>query len=94
MAFKKFLEENNNPEKNDLPHIRLHDLRHSFATLLYQNGVPIKNISDALGHSDITTTLKVYAHIMDDSRKETIDKMNDMLKQKPEKKDDKKDKKK
>lgn len=94
MAFKKFLEENNNPEKNDLPHIRLHDLRHGFATLLYKNGVPIKNISEALGHSDITTTLKVYTHLMDDSRKETIDKMNDMLKQKPEKKDDKKDKKK
>lgn len=78
MAFRNFI------EKNNFPHIRLHDLRHSFATILYQNGVPIKNISETLGHSDITTTLKIYAHLMENSKKDSVNKMNDILKPKKE----------
>jgi integrase len=72
--FKEFL------LRNNLPPIRLHDLRHTFATVLYQNGVPVKNISEALGHSDITTTLKIYAHVIDKTNKEAVNKMDDLLK--------------
>jgi integrase len=73
-GFKLFL------EKNKLPHIRLHDLRHTFATILHQNGVPIKNISETLGHSDITTTLKIYTQFMDEYKKDATETINNILK--------------
>ena len=46
-----------------LRHIRLHDLRHSCASLLLKNGVPMKQIQEWLGHSDISTTSNIYAHL-------------------------------
>lgn len=55
-------------EDNELKHIRLHDLRHSCATLLIQNKVPVKDIQIWLGHSNIQTTM-IYTH-MDESNKE------------------------
>lgn len=44
--------------------IRLHDFRHSHASLLLSSGVPISAISERLGHSDITTTMSVYIHLI------------------------------
>ncbi|EJW94954.1 site-specific recombinase, phage integrase family, partial [gut metagenome] len=43
--------------------IRLHDLRHSHASLLINNGVSVKAVSERLGHEDITTTLNIYSHL-------------------------------
>ena len=43
--------------------MRFHDLRHSCASLLLANGVPLKNIQEWLGHSDFTTTANIYAHL-------------------------------
>ena len=48
---------------NGLRHIRYHDLRHSCASLLLANGVPLKQIQDWLGHSDFSTTANIYAHL-------------------------------
>ena len=48
----------------DLPRIRLHDLRHTHATLLLQAGVPVKVVADRLGHADVSMTLNVYAHVL------------------------------
>lgn len=48
-------------DKNNLRHIRLHDLRHSCGTLLVRNSVPLKDIQIWLGHSNFQTTLR-YAH--------------------------------
>lgn len=48
----------------DVPVIRLHDLRHTHATLLLSHGVPIKVVSDRLGHSTIAMTMDTYAHTM------------------------------
>ena len=45
---------------------RLHDIRHSTATLLLSRGVPIKVVSEMLGHADAGTTLSVYAHVLPD----------------------------
>lgn len=56
-AFAKLL------EKNGLRHIRLHDLRHTCASLLLKNGVPMKQIQEWLGHSDFSTTANIYAHL-------------------------------
>ncbi len=46
-----------------LPSIRLHDLRHTHATLLLADGVPVKVISERLGHASATITLTVYQHV-------------------------------
>jgi integrase len=46
------------------PVIHLHDLRHSHATLLLQAGVPVKVVSERLGHAAAMITLETYAHVM------------------------------
>ena len=56
-AFPKFL------EKHGLRRMRFHDLRHSCASLLLANGVPLKHIQEWLGHSDFTTTANISAHL-------------------------------
>lgn len=56
-AFPKLL------QKNGLRAIRFHDLRHSCASLLLANGIPMKQIQDWLGHSDFSTTANIYAHL-------------------------------
>jgi integrase len=48
----------------DLPSIRLHDLRHTHASLLLAAGTPVKEVSDRLGHASPTITLGVYAHVI------------------------------
>ena len=56
-AFQKFL------ESHGLRRMRFHDLRHSCASLLLANGVPLKHIQEWLGHSDFTTTANIYDHL-------------------------------
>jgi site-specific recombinase XerD len=46
-----------------LPIIRINDLRHTYATILIQNGIPIKVVSEYLGHSNIKMTLDIYGHV-------------------------------
>ena len=50
-------------KNNGLKKIRFHDLRHSCASLLYANGVSLKEIQEWLGHSDIATTSNIYTHL-------------------------------
>ena len=50
-------------KNNHLKKIRFHDLRHSCASLLYANGVNLKEIQEWLGHSDIATTSNIYTHL-------------------------------
>ena len=50
-------------KKNGLRKIRFHDLRHSCTSLLYANGVSLKEIQELLGHSYISTTLNIYTHL-------------------------------
>jgi len=49
--------------KHNLKHIRFHDLRHSCASLMLANGVPMKQIQEWLGHSTFQTTADIYAHL-------------------------------
>lgn len=53
--------------------IRLHDFRHSHATLLITNNVPINDISERLGHSNINTTLETYIHSNTDNEKRVLE---------------------
>lgn len=73
-AFPKLL------EKNGLRKIRYHDLRHSCASLLLANGVPMKQIQEWLGHSDFSTTANVYAHLDYNSKLSSADAMVNGLK--------------
>jgi integrase len=50
-------------ERFKLPRVRLHDLRHSYASLMLANGVDLKTVSMALGHSTIRITADIYAHV-------------------------------
>lgn len=50
-------------KKHGLRKIRFHDLRHSCASLLYANGVSLREIQEWLGHSDISTTSNIYTHL-------------------------------
>ena len=50
--------------KLDVPRIRLHDLRHTHASILLQQGVNAKVVSERLGHSSVAFTMTVYQHVM------------------------------
>lgn len=58
-------------EKYELPHIRFHDLRHSCASLLINNGFSLKDVQEWMGHSDIKMTANIYGHL-DVSHKHSI----------------------
>ena len=55
-------------QSNNLPRIRFHDLRHSAATILINVGYTMKEVSEWLGHSDIGTTMNIYAHVLDKTK--------------------------
>lgn len=59
-------------QKNHLPHITLHGLRHSFASVANQQGVTMHDISRTLGHSSITVTSSIYTHLFDDTESKTL----------------------
>ena len=67
-------------EKNGLRKIRFHDLRHSCASLLLANNVPMKQIQEWLGHSDFSTTANIYAHLDYSSKVASADAMISGLK--------------
>ena len=58
-------------QKNGLPRIRFHELRHSCASILLSNGFTLKDVQEWLGHSDIKMTANVYGHL-DMARKQSI----------------------
>ena len=62
-----------------VPRISLHGLRHSHATLLLKAGVPLKVVSERLGHSSITVTLDIYSHVMPNMQVEAAEKLGEML---------------
>ena len=65
--FSKFLVD------NDLPKIVLHELRHTFASLSNQAGIPAYNIGKALGHSTPATTQKIYTHLLDQTHTQAVE---------------------
>lgn len=75
-AVKENNEDPDKPKMEDLPIIRLHDLRHSHATFLINKGANIVAVSKRLGHSDITMTLKVYTHLLRENEQQVVDLLN------------------
>ena len=88
-----FLDKNENPiaedvlskkfsrflKKHNLKHIRFHDLRHSHVTLLINAKVPIKVISERVGHSNVNTTLNIYSHTLKEMDQEASEKISESI---------------
>lgn len=65
--------------KAGVPKIRLHDLRHTFATISLENGVHPKIVQEILGHSSIQQTLDTYTHVSTDLQRAAADRLDSML---------------
>lgn len=63
----------------DIPYVSFHDLRHTHATLLLQQGEHPKIVSERLGHSSISITMDTYSHVMPNMQKEAARKLDDFL---------------
>ncbi len=79
MNFKRILKRINK-EKNILPNITFHDLRHTYATRLFEKGVNPKIVQEILGHSNISITLNTYTHVSEEIKKEVSEKINNIFK--------------
>ena len=66
-------------EREGLPKIRLHDLRHSNATALIQAGVNPKVVQQRLGHSDVNITLNTYTHVLPEMDVEAAEKLDAIM---------------
>jgi len=66
-------------EEAGLPQIRLYDLRHTAATLALSAGVPVKVVSEMLGHSSVALTLDVYSHVLPHMQEDAARKMAALL---------------
>ncbi|ABB16028.1 site-specific integrase [Carboxydothermus hydrogenoformans] len=69
-------------KKHGLPDIRLHDLRHTNATLMLKSNIPAKIASSRLGHSTVAITLDLYSHVLTDMDEEVANKIDDIIYQK------------
>jgi len=66
-------------ERADLSDIRFHDLRHTAATLMLQQGVHPKVVQERLGHSSISLTLDTYSHVVPSLQEDAADKLDALL---------------
>jgi len=66
--------------RKKLRYIRLHDLRHTSATLLINRGIHAKIISERLGHADIRVTMDTYGHALQEADEKAADELNDLFK--------------
>lgn len=72
-AYKKCL------QAAGLPNLRFHDLRHTAATLMLQQGINPKIVQERLGHADISLTLNTYSHVLPSMQDEVAEKMDELL---------------
>lgn len=71
--FRNFL------KKNNLPHVRFHDLRHTNASLMLASGVSSKVAGNRLGHSKVSITLDLYSHVMESVDREAAEKIDSLI---------------
>lgn len=72
--FSKFI------ERNNLPPLTFHQLRHTNASLLISQGVDVATVSKRLGHADVSVTLRTYTHALKQKDKEAIEKLENVIK--------------
>lgn len=66
-------------EISGVKRIRIHDLKHSYASMLIELGVPPLEIQERLGHEDIQTTLNTYSHLYPNKQFETTEKLEKFI---------------
>lgn len=66
-------------EKGGVRKCRFHDLRHSFASVLINQGESMKIIQELLGHSTITTTMDIYSHVAQETKKQSVEALGKVL---------------
>ena len=66
-------------EKAGLGRVRVHDLRHTWATLALSRGIPLEVVSERLGHTSPTITLNVYRHLLEEERRGYVLDLEDLL---------------
>jgi len=66
-------------QKAGLPDIRFHDLRHTFATLMLQNGEHPKVVQEMLGHATIAITMDTYSHVLPNMQRDAVDRLEVLL---------------
>lgn len=66
-------------KKHDLPHITVHGFRHTHCSLLFEAGVEMNSVKERLGHSNIKTTMDIYAHVTKAERDKTADIFNNFM---------------
>jgi integrase len=69
-----------------LPRLRVHDLRHTAATLMLLKGVPAKVVSEMLGHASIAITLDLYSHVLPDMQDQAVAAMESVFADRRERK--------
>ena len=59
-----------------LPPVRLHDLRHTHATIMIKQGEHVKMVSERLGHANVQTTLELYTHVLPGMQEEAAERFS------------------
>lgn len=65
--------------KADIEHKKFHSMRHTYATRLFESNVPIKTVQALMGHSDITTTMNIYTHVIPEKMTEDVQRLNHLF---------------
>ncbi len=71
-------------QRNGIHDVTLHGLRHTAATFMIKSNVPISTVSGILGHAQISTTLNIYTHVIEDTKKAAIDTLANIFQPKSE----------
>ena len=66
-------------ERHGLLHINPHAFRHTLASVLCLNGVDMTTISKWLGHKNVTTTMNIYEHILENGREQVVNCVSDVI---------------
>lgn len=66
-------------ERNDLPFLGIHAFRHTYASILVNQGVDIVAVSFSLGHSQVSTTSNIYCHMLDNARAKAANAISSVL---------------
>lgn len=66
--------------EDDEPSVRIHDLRHWMCSYMLREGTPIREVQEIIGHATVTTTLKVYAHVIGENKRHAVSRISQLLK--------------
>ena len=64
-------------DRAELRHVRFHDIRHSFASILVQQGESLAYVKEQMGHSSISVTVDIYGHLEPGADRDEVNKLDD-----------------